>query len=281
METNENVHPWQALGLGLAPFRCVAVTVKKYQACHGAPILPGGTCDACGMGIMYVYAIVSADGKNFGVGCDCVRKTGWDPDMVRRTKELRRELARAERAAAREAGIEEKRAANRAARAAAVAEMHAANPGLAAALGTDHPIVRDISERAAHWPLSERQIALVLRIAADVAERATETLVPAPTGRVKVSGKVVSVKASEGDYGTQYRMTVKVRTPEGGTWLCNGTIPADMLRATWDRPDTGSARGFEHLRGATVEFVATLTPGRDAHFAFAKRPSKSRVIAWP
>lgn len=69
-----DIHPWEKAGLGKAPFRFVGVTEKTYTACPGAPAVPAGTCDYCGNGILYCYGIRSADGKEFVVGCECVRK---------------------------------------------------------------------------------------------------------------------------------------------------------------------------------------------------------------
>lgn len=69
------VHPFERAGLGMAPFRFVGHFVSKYQACPGAPIQPGSSCDYCGTGIMDVFRIRSTDGKEFKVGCDCVRRT--------------------------------------------------------------------------------------------------------------------------------------------------------------------------------------------------------------
>ena len=69
------MHPFEKAGLGYAPFRFVGMTEATYQACSGAPIQPGASCDYCGQGIRYVCIIKSADGREFRVGCDCVRKT--------------------------------------------------------------------------------------------------------------------------------------------------------------------------------------------------------------
>ena len=73
--TTETLHPFERAGLGLAPFRVVGFSVEKYQACQGAPIQCGGSCDYCAQPIMNTYWILSADGRRFKVGCDCVRKT--------------------------------------------------------------------------------------------------------------------------------------------------------------------------------------------------------------
>lgn len=69
------VHPFERAGLGKGPFRCIGSYESKFQACHGAPIQPGTSCDYCGQGIMTAFKIKSADGNQFKVGCDCVAKT--------------------------------------------------------------------------------------------------------------------------------------------------------------------------------------------------------------
>lgn len=71
---NRAAHPFERAGLGVAPFKFVGMVEKTYQACHGAPIQPGASCDYCGTGIRYCCQIVSADGKRFVVGCDCITK---------------------------------------------------------------------------------------------------------------------------------------------------------------------------------------------------------------
>lgn len=71
-----HIHKFEEAGLGVAPFRFVTVVVRKYQACHGAPIQPGGCCAYCGEGIMECCVIQDAKGKRFEVGNVCVGKTG-------------------------------------------------------------------------------------------------------------------------------------------------------------------------------------------------------------
>lgn len=142
------------------------------------------------------------------------------------------------------------------------AEFLAAHDGLAADLAMVHPIIADIGARFAEYgDLSLHQIALVRKIAAEIRNPAlAEAHVPAPEGRVTVTGTVVSVKPRN-DYDPALRMTVKVTTP-AGSWLAWGSVPA----------------GLRVARGATVEFVATLTRGRDAHFAIYKRPAKAHLV---
>lgn len=76
------VHKFELAGLGKAPYRLGGVVERKYQACYGAPVQPGSTCDYCHTSIMYEYWIHSSDGKRFKVGCDCVLKTDSERSLV-------------------------------------------------------------------------------------------------------------------------------------------------------------------------------------------------------
>jgi hypothetical protein len=70
------LHVFERAGLGKAPFRCIGVEYKTYQAHPGAPVQVGGSCDYCGTGISIHCQIKGADGRVFKVGSDCVAKTG-------------------------------------------------------------------------------------------------------------------------------------------------------------------------------------------------------------
>jgi hypothetical protein len=72
----DTVHIFEAAGLGKAPFRVVGFERRTYQACPGAPIQVGGSCEYCYTGIKDTYLIRSADGRDFVVGSSCVNKTG-------------------------------------------------------------------------------------------------------------------------------------------------------------------------------------------------------------
>jgi len=78
-------HKFEVAGLGKAPFRFVGVSEKVFQACPGAPVKPGGTCDYCGAGIRDCFHVRSADGKEFVVGCDCINKVG-DAGLIKAYK---------------------------------------------------------------------------------------------------------------------------------------------------------------------------------------------------
>lgn len=62
--TQRPVHPFEAKGLGTAPFMCVNMRLGG-----GIP------CDFCGTHIVNEYIIKSSDGRYFTVGSDCVSKT--------------------------------------------------------------------------------------------------------------------------------------------------------------------------------------------------------------
>jgi len=88
-------------------------------------------------------------------------------------------------------------------------------------------------------------------------EKRPEVNVPAPTGRTTFRGVIVSVKTHESAFGVTLKCTVKVTTPEG-VWLAWGTLPKDIPA--------------DVERGTSVEITATLSAGREPHFAFFKRP---------
>lgn len=93
--TNLPIHRFEAAGLGKAPFRFLGAEERRGPIKFldesgvmlevGAPGQPMGTCDYCGQGIAICCKIRSADGREFIVGTDCVRKTG-DAGMLRGVK---------------------------------------------------------------------------------------------------------------------------------------------------------------------------------------------------
>lgn len=83
--TDTSTHRFELAGLGVAPFRVAGFEIRTYQACHGAPVQVGGSCDYCGTGIKNTYLIDSSDGRRFVVGSSCVRKTG-DAGLKRAAK---------------------------------------------------------------------------------------------------------------------------------------------------------------------------------------------------
>lgn len=154
----------------------------------------------------------------------------------------------------------------------------AAHPGLAEDLTVKHHIVEYIADKFhTYRSLSAPQIKLVQKLANEVRNPPPEEKhVPAPTGKVLVRGKVVSLKSVEGFRGdTAWKMTVKVETPEG-SWLAWGTCPEVLVMAGAANCPGDARKG---LRGANVEFSATLKQGNDDYFAIYSRPTKAKVIS--
>lgn len=115
------LHPFEAAGLGLAPFKFVGCYKNVFVACPGAPAKAGGTCDFCYQGIMYCNTVQSSDGKQFVVGCDCIRRLGSADNRLlsqaeRAMANLKKEQKDAERKAKQEKREAERAAAEQAER---------------------------------------------------------------------------------------------------------------------------------------------------------------------
>lgn len=79
--TTDKLHPFEAAGLGKAPFQFVGferrvgpIMMADGMTQIGAPGQPMGTCNYCLNGIANCYHIKSSEGNMFVVGCDCVEK---------------------------------------------------------------------------------------------------------------------------------------------------------------------------------------------------------------
>lgn len=221
-----------------------------------------GKCSICGTGFVYgdVWVHVPT-GEHLHVGQDCATKyelladrSAFELEADRRKAATARECQKAQNAEDRAAFL-------------------SAHAGLEDALKFDHPIVLDIADRFRRYcTLSDKQVALVMKIASEASrpEPAKEKLTNAPTAdkRVTFRGRVVSAKSQDGYHGgTEYKMTIKVETPDG-VWLAWGTVPNSMLESC----PVGERGRLDSLRGAEVEVTAKLQAGRDPHFAIMKRP---------
>lgn len=159
------IHPFEKAGLGKAPFHCVGVRENWFEM-PGFGRKPGGTCHYCGTGILYEYVINSSNGKQFVVGCDCVRKTGGNVnnfDSTRREHARKQRAAKAEgRRAARKAEWEAEKLARQTARAELAATWKTENIGIVNALevydGTNKFLL-SMKEQLTSWGmLTERQL---------------------------------------------------------------------------------------------------------------------------
>jgi hypothetical protein len=197
------MHPFEKAGLGLAPFRCVGVYKNAYQACPGAPLQPGGSCDFCGTGIMYEYKILSSDGKGFKVGCDCVMRTGGEGAVAGMRSE-RLKMERDVRRARRDAKYTERRATHEQGRIAALearkAEFVRTEPALAAALealpDSGNEFLVKMRDAVRHWgSLTEGQLraakSSIARDASREAEKANSVHVGTVGKRVELKLTIV------------------------------------------------------------------------------------------
>lgn len=91
--------------LGQAPYRFLGFEQKTYQACPGAPIQVGGSCDHCGTGIIDTFYFMSADGVKFHVGSSCVNKAG-DKGLKAQIAPAKRKIKAAKDAARIKAAVE-------------------------------------------------------------------------------------------------------------------------------------------------------------------------------
>jgi len=217
-------------------------------------------CDICGA--VYTYGtlfIHRASQEVISVGHDCADKL-----------ELLRDSAAAD-SLFRQAKAASLQALERAERRGRLFDWARANRSLLRDLKVRHGITADIRGKlirtGAKWGLSEKQVALVRKLAAD-SRQPVEKHVPVPISdeRMVVSGTVVSFRAVDSEYGTSFKITVKVATSEG-SWLVYGTAPSSILDGT-------------NVVGSSVQFTAKVVRGeRDAHFGFFSRPTKATRTA--
>lgn len=142
------LHPFEAAGLGLAPFRFVGYShsvgpittqiAPGIEVQVGAPGQPMGTCAYCSRGIAHLYHIKSSDEKRFIVGCDCVAKIGRADNALLTAVQRQEAKVRAE---ARRARAEARHEARRLAAEKTLQEQRARNGGL-----TDYEVRRNREE---------------------------------------------------------------------------------------------------------------------------------------
>lgn len=76
-----NVHPWEARGLGKAPFRYNgAARTVHVVGVMSAVVQPAGSCAYCGAALSYSCYIKDANGAEFTVGDTCVEKL-WTAEL--------------------------------------------------------------------------------------------------------------------------------------------------------------------------------------------------------
>lgn len=257
----------------------VAECSAVYQA-DGAGIHPGlFACDVCGAHYKTGVLFRHEDGKAFTAGETCANKLelGIPASQWRAIRKTARELGRK--------GIERVRR-----RGVARGIVRNLEPGVREALRAirDHRIGKDLRRSLVRWSgLSERQTALALKIARDIADAANA---PAPVTspmfpdgkRCSIVGTILNAKYQESRYGGAYKMLVAVDGPEGRQKLW-GACPQSLFDQAGIECEAGdgipNGGTITTLPGRGVEFDAKIQHGSDADFAFYSRPTKARLIA--
>ena len=129
--------------------------------------------------------------------------------------------------------------------------------------------ITDIVGKLVHYgSVSDKALAFAESLLAKIPQRAEiaaqraaeqEAAAPCPTGRIVVTGTILSIKAQDSPWGLVNKMLVR---DDSGfkVWV---TCPAQA----------------EGQRGSKVTFTATIEPSRDdPKFGFGKRPAKLTVI---
>jgi len=259
------MHTFEKSGLGIAPF--------KYVNCIDAGKV-AGSCDYCSTGIRYAFIIQDVNGKEFKVGSDCVGKTndsGLKRTVNRVVYRRRKEAKRAKQQAEWDAKTDAIREAFQKAQPEVFAFLQGEQKG---------SFMQDMAASVKKWgALTEGQLNAVKKTMGKKEEILTEV----PEGRLVVSGKVVSTKAVENQYGCTIKGLVVCETPEG-VFKVWGTMPQALLNAAYElgleeTPEgEDNPCGMESLKGRQVEFTATIARSDDdSSFGFFKRPSKASI----
>jgi hypothetical protein len=151
------------------------------------------------------------------------------------------------------------------------------NPRLSEAYESDNTFVQDVMRRFDRkGEITKRQIEAVIKVLDRDAQRAEQRkqwqaeaadAADAPTGKVTVTGEIISTKWQESGFHSVHKMIVK--TEEG--WKLWVTVPSSV----YDPSDSSLP-----ITGKRVTLTANVTPSdRDPKFAFGKRPTNAAVIS--
>lgn len=174
--------------------------------------------------------------------------------------------------------------------------------------GTENPryeknsFLRSMAEQVqyvsnARRPFTEKMVETVRKAAAKrVAAAAEAEAHPAPSGRVVVTGEIVSAKVKESDFGTAYKILVKddagfkvyVSIPSAQRDEAYADFYSAVEAAGYQISDFGpdcfflgtddNDSRFPGVKGRRITFTAALEPSADdKSFAFGSRPTKG---AW-
>ena len=132
----------------------------------------------------------------------------------------------------------------------------------------EHRILNDMAGKLAKWgDMSEGAVAFAVKLLAD--EDAPKTTIE--EGKRVISGTVIKCEWRESDWGSSYKLSIKLDDGSGIIW---GTIPAKVEEAARHISNYSQVRGFDIetvVKGASITFKATVTRSdKSTDFGFFK-----------
>lgn len=257
---------------------CVASAQRRAERDGRAVFGRAGKCGVCGAHFVYGTMFRHETGELVHMGHDCADKYSMMYDLSAHELEQGRHKAAHATAIARTANETARR------------EFYDAHPGVEQALelgkenGTKaEQILADMARRFVQFrSLSDKQVTFALKLADEIRNPRPEIVerhCAAPVGKgVNFEGEIVSCKLTDGyTGGSSYKMTVKVTTEDGSTWLAYGTCPTSLTACLESTSHYGGGNASD-LRGRRVSIKAALELPRDRrngenHFVFMLRPS--------
>lgn len=138
-------------------------------------------------------------------------------------------------------------------------------------------ILADLADKfTTYRSLSPKQIEFAAKLANEIRNppppKPEEIKVDAPTGKgIEFEGEIVSAKLHEGEWGSAWKVTIKVTT-DAGVWLAWGTASDRLLVPLRERGLAGQIA--EQLRGMRVTVKSSLERSdKDRSFVFMRRPT--------
>lgn len=223
------------------------------------------SCDHCGASFAHGVLFKHTNGDLVHVGHICAGNTIGLPSKAAAVKKKAEKYAAEKKAHAKQM---EKTAPWRAENAEVVAWLES--------LENPHPFLADMKSTLKKWGnLSDRQLAATLKFkkVADTPkpEKAEDPVpeYPVATGKVTMSGKVLTTKWQDSMYGGALKMLVML-SDGNKVW---GTVPQSLLSEV-----ANSGAQDASLKGSMVTFTATVEQSKDdEHFGFFKRPTQAVV----
>jgi hypothetical protein len=143
---------------------------------------------------------------------------------------------------------------------------------------TANPIARDIALKVERFgPLTDKQASFLVKLHKEAQEKTRQLdageIAPCPSGKVTVTGSIVSVKRVLDEFrstrwATAYKSKILVQDDRG--FRVFGSLPTAAAVAVSERED---------IRGMRLSFTCDVEPKNDdPTFGFFKRPTKVNIL---